>query len=136
MPIYVHKCNNGHQFDVFKKLKDYNEPDTCKCGAPSRRIITATMIAPDMQDRYISPVSGKVISSYKQRREDMERHGCVDYEPSLKEHTTKHMEREEAALEKRMDNTVEKLIHEMPADKKASLERELKSGADIEYSRH
>lgn len=35
-------------------------------------------------DTYLSPVTGKPVSGRVQRREDMKRAGCVDYEPSLK----------------------------------------------------
>lgn len=137
MPIYTYICDNGHQFDRFLKLKDYREPQTCGCGSQSKKKIMPTMLNCDMQpwDRYISPVSGKTITSYKERKKDMEDHGCVDYEPSLPKHVTKHMETEDTKLEKKMDEFVEKQIHEMPSRKREKLESELNSGADISYER-
>lgn len=136
MPIYVHKCRNGHKFDVIRKVADYNLPSVCECGAPARRILTTTMVAPDMQESYISPATGKHITSYKQRRDDMERSGCVDYEPSLRQESTNKMNKGEAALEKKMDASVEAAIHAMPIRKREKLEKELNSGANIKYSRH
>ena len=96
-----------------------------------------TMVNCDMQplDRYVSPASGKVITSYKERREDMAKTGCVDYEPSMRKHITQHMETEDAKLEKAMDETVESEIEKMPARKKEKLAEELTSGADCEYTR-
>ena len=96
-----------------------------------------TMVNCDMRpwDRYISPASGKPITSYKERREDMARHDCVDYEPSLKKHSKAHMEAEDAKLDKKLDETVEKEILNMPTKKREKLAAELESGADCEYMR-
>ena len=137
MPIYTYTCDNGHQFDRFLKLKDYREPQACDCGAASERKIMPTMLNCDMApwDRYVSPVSGRPITSYRERRKDMIEHGCVDYEPSLKKHITQHMETEDTKLEKKMDDFVEKSIQEMPVRKREKLESELDSGANISYER-
>jgi len=137
MPLYTYECKNGHQFDRILRLKDYKQPQTCKCGAKAERKIMPTMVNCDMQpwDRYISPVSGKPITSYKERREDMKKHDCVDYEPSLRKHQTKHIQDEEAKLEKAMDETVEKEVEKMPIRKREKLAEELTSGADCEYMR-
>ena len=61
--------------------------------------------------------------------------GCVDYEPSLKAESKKKLVAEETALEKSMDDTVDRLISEMPVGKREMLDRELDAGADIQYSR-
>jgi len=137
MPLYTYECSNGHIFDRILKLKDYQQSQTCKCGLPAKRKIMPTMVNCDMQpwDRYISPVSGKPITSYKERREDMKSHDCVDYEPSMVKHQTNHMNDEEAKLEKAMDETVEKEILAMPLKKKEKLAAELSSGADCQYTR-
>ena len=137
MPIYTYKCSKGHQFDRYLNLKDYRQPQTCECGAEAEKVIMPTMLNCDIQpwDHYISPVSGELITSYKQRREDMKRHDCVDYEPSLTKHVTQHMHDEEAKLDKAMGETVEKEILNMPANKREKLASELESGADCEYTR-
>ena len=137
MPIYTYLCSNNHQFDRFLKLKDYKEPQTCECGAESKRKIMPTMINCDIQpwDYYESPVSGKSITSYKERKKDMEENGCVDYDPGVRTGTTSHMKTEDAKLEKKMDDFVEKTICEMPVKKRESLDRELTSGADCAYER-
>jgi len=136
MPVYVHKCLNGHQFDIFKKMEDYNDPDVCKCGAESKRITVPTMLSPDIQpwDAYVSPATGKYITSYKDRRKDMEESGCVDYEPSLRTNSKSVIEQEEAKLEKELDATVEKTIEEMPSEKKEKLYNEMKNST-LEYER-
>jgi putative FmdB family regulatory protein len=137
MPTYEYECDNGHYFERVLPVKDYLKPQTCECGAKGNKKISIPRLNLDMQpwDRYISPVSGKPITSYKERKDDMERHGCVDYEPSLKKHITKNMEREEAKLEASIDATVEKEIHAMPARKREKLQSELAAGASCDYLR-
>ena len=138
MPIYVFTCENGHQFDRLLRLANYKDPQTCECGQPAKLKIMPTMINFDMPnwERYESPVSGKLITSYKERKADMEEHGCVDYEPSMRKHATKNMEDCDRKLEKKMDETVEAEIQKMPARKKEKLDQELvNAGAEVVYER-
>ena len=137
MPIYVYKCPKGHEFDVFKAIKNIDTPTYCECGEEAKRKIVPTMLNCDMQpwEYYESPVSGKPITSYKQRKEDMERHGCVDYEPSMKKVQKQKIKAEDAALDKKVDDTVEREWEAMPTSKKEKLANELTSGADIELTR-
>lgn len=85
------------------------------------------MIAPDLQESYVSPASGKVISSYRQRREDMLKTGCVDYEPSLKKECDQRIKCEERQLDKAVDETVEREIDSMPGREREKLGKELES---------
>ena len=137
MPIYTYTCENGHQFDRFLRLADYKKPQTCDCGLEAKRKIMPTMVNCDIQpwDHYISPASGKLITSYKERRADMAETGCVDYEPSLTRDVTKHMHVEDEKLEKRMDETVEKTIAGWDNRKREKLANELESGADCAVER-
>lgn len=136
MPVYQHRCKNGHVFDVFLKIKDYNEPQTCECGAPSERQIVPTMLNCDMPnwDRYISPTTGKLITSYKERREDMKASGCVDYEPSMKKVQKQKVKEGDAALDKMVDQTVEKQWETMDTSKREKLANEL-THSTLEYTR-
>ena len=34
-------------------------------------------------EAYTSPIDGRVINSRSDRRDDLKRHGCVEYEPSM-----------------------------------------------------
>jgi len=137
MPLYEFHCDNGHKFDLFLKIKDYNNPQTCDCGAKATRKITATMISCDIQpwDYYESPVSGKPITSYKARDEDMARHDCVDYDPGMKDVQKNRIKKMDDDLDKKVDETVEKEWDKMPTDKKEKLANELLSGADVELQR-
>jgi len=137
MPIYVYECTQGHRFDKFLPLKDYNTTQVCECGKNAYRKIVPTMLSPDIApwDAYVSPTTGNLITSHKQRKQDMRNSGCVDYEPSLKKNYKRSEREEELKIEKSLDNTVDEIYEKMPSQKKEMLERELTNGADIEYKR-
>lgn len=127
MPLYEFKCEDGHVFDEFLKLDDYDKPMTCECGKPAKRQITATMINCDIPnwDRYISPSTGKLITSYKDRKRDMQESGCIDYDPGMKAHAAKIRQDKEKELDRKIDETVERQISSMNSDQRDSLAKEL-----------
>jgi len=86
-------------------------------------------------DAYQSPITGEVISTVRQRENEMKEHDCVDYEPSLRGEADKRVREGEAKLEKMIDETVDHEISTMPAKKREKLFEELKSGVDIEVER-
>lgn len=136
MPIYDYRCENGHEFDRFLSLKEYDVPQICECGKSASRLIKPTMVNCDIQpwDRYVSPATGKVITSYKERKADMEASGCVDYEPSLKAEGKKRLKQEEAKIDKEIEKTVEKQIESMDSKTRERLGNELKY-ADLDCTR-
>ncbi len=134
MPLYSFLCNKGHKFELVLKVAEYNLPQTCECGEKAKRQVTTAMITPAFED-YESPIDGSPITSKKKRIEDMARNDCVPYESSLRQESTRNMKVEEAALEKAVDETVEREISKMPSDKRLSLEKELAAGANLEYHR-
>lgn len=137
MPIYVLECKKGHRFDKVLPLKDYNVPQICDCGEIAYRKTVPTMISPDIQpwDHYVSPSTGQYITSYKQRREDMKRSNCVDYDPSIRTESDRRIAEQDRKLDKAIEQTVEREYEKMSSDKKASLEKELSLGADLQYTR-
>lgn len=136
MPIYEYRCEDGHSFDRFLKLDDYNKAQVCDCGKPAEKIITPTMLNCDIQpwDAYVSPASGKLITSYKERDADMKATGCVDYDEGVKTDSIKKKKSEERKLDKAVDETVEKAFDAMPSSKRERLENEMKHST-LEYER-
>lgn len=134
MPVYVHKCLKGHKFDLYLKLAELDNVQTCVCGEIAQRQISAPAFQVDFP-AYISPTTGKLISSRNQRREDLKASGCVEYEPSLKEEKDRKVREDELKLEKTIDDHVEKTIYEMPSAKREKLVSELEAGVDISVER-
>ena len=136
MPIYCYCCDNGHEFDRLLALEDYKEPQTCECGADSQKIIKPTMLNCDIPnwESYVSPASGKLITSHKDRRADMQSTGCVDYDAGVRVDAKKAQDKAERDLDRQVDATVEKAFDAMPIRKKEKLENELKH-SELEYTR-
>ena len=59
-------------------------------------------------DAFVSPATGKTISSYAQRREDMKASGCRDYEgrKSESENAARLKGYDDAKLDAKIDTTV------------------------------
>lgn len=134
MPTYAYRCENGHAFDRYLKLADYAQPQTCECGAAATKVICAPMIQPDIPG-YTSPIDGRWIGSRTARRDDLRRHNCVEYEPSMKEESARRRAREDAALDAKIDEHVEREIYAMPAVKRDRLVAELEGGIDAVVTR-
>ncbi len=135
MPAYEYECPNGHHFERVLPVSEYDKPQTCECGAQGQKLISRTFGFVQRECRYDSPIDGRPITSWAQRRDDLARNGCQEYDPEMKKDAERFRAREQAKLEAAMDATVEEVIDKMPARKKESLERELSSGADISITR-
>lgn len=132
MPTYCYQCTNGHAFERYLPLADYAQPQRCECGAFGRKVISAPMIvvAPDIH--YTSPIDDRPITSMAARREDLARSGCRPYDPEMKTDYLRRNERQNAELEKAMDETVDREIAAMPARKREKLQAELEGGFTAE----
>jgi putative FmdB family regulatory protein len=134
--IYEYSCKRGHHFERVLAVADYQTPQICECGADSRRIISLprlVKVSPDV--RYDSPIDGRPITSMAQRRDDMARNNCQEYDPMMRQDAERFRARTEAALDAKMGETVEREIATMPGDKREKLGNELSSGAEIAIER-
>jgi hypothetical protein len=81
------------------------------CGkSTDKRILTPPTNVLDIQpwDAFVSPATGKVISSKTQRKEDMKASGCRDWEgmESEKRMSARAKQYDDEALDKKIDATV------------------------------
>lgn len=83
---------------------------------------------------YESPATGKWIEGTVARRNDLAASGCVAYEDGMKEEQQRRFAKEDVALDKKVDEIVEKTIYEMPAAKREQLATELEH-SDLEVAR-
>jgi hypothetical protein len=78
----------------------------------------------DMQplDAYESPATGKMITSYAQRREDMKASGCRDYEgrESEERQAARQKRISEEQEEKKLDDAVRGAWAQLSPEKKAA----------------
>lgn len=115
-------------------MADLSLPQLCECGAKMERRILAPMVQGDIQ-AYESPVDGRYISGRAARRDDLLRHNCVEFEPSLSEHQRRRVADSEQKLEDSVERTLDAEITKMPARKRELLEQEIRAGADANLVR-
>jgi hypothetical protein len=92
------------------------------------------MVARDLPG-YRSPVTDEWIEGRMARRNDLARHNCVPYEEGMKQDYTRKQRGWEESLERKVEDTVEAEIHQMPPRKREILEQELRAGASAEVVR-
>ena len=135
MPTYEFRCPEGHKFDRVLRVADYNVPQGCDCGLYAQRQISIPMVFVSQDIRYESPIDGKVITTSQQRKEDLARHGCIEYDPEMRKDAERKRAASDAALDKAVDETVEREIHSMPARSREKLAAEFEGGITAEVVR-
>ena len=76
MPLYDIRCPACEtRSTVFRKLAEYDDLPVCDCGGVFSRVISAPAVQTDIEP-FISPKTGRLISSKAALREDLARSGC------------------------------------------------------------
>ena len=136
MPSYLHRCDDGHEFDLYLKFSQLEEAQHCVCGRPASRVICAPkMIAVQADVCYTSPIDGTPITTKQKRLEDLKRSNCIPYEEGMKQDYARRQKDGEKQLDASVDSFVEAQVSQMPARKREKLESELKSGVVVDAAR-
>jgi len=142
MPRYLYECQNSKErFDRITRIIDHQAIVTCECGATATQVITAPrVIIPSHMSAtglssYHSPIDGRLISTQQQRKEDMARNDCVEYEPGMRQDVDRRVIADEIALDKAVDDTFDREIAAMPAIKRERLDAEMSAGMVAEVVR-
>lgn len=126
MPIYEAVCSNCGKYHEYicHSSKCYDTPVCCG-QATDKRILTPPRTIMDIQpwDAFVSPATGKLITSKSQRKEDMRASGCRDWEglESEKRMAARSKQYDEEALDKKIETTVRTSIAHLPPQKIAAL---------------
>lgn len=137
MPYYTAQCVAcGDTQDYFRQIDARADTPRCACGAPTTQIIDRPPMGFVQREcRYDSPVDGRPITTWAQRKDDLARHGCQEYDPEMKKDAERRRREADAALERSVDQTVEAAIETMPNRKRERLHNELMAGATAELER-
>jgi len=125
MPVFEAvclKCGKYHEY--IRPVSQYLDTPEC-CGAKTdKRLLSAPMMRADIQpwDAYQSPATGKMITSYAQRRADMKAAGCRDWEgmANEKQHAQRQKQYAEAEQDAKLDTTVRTAWAQLSPEKKAA----------------
>lgn len=85
---------------------------------------------------YACPITGTHISSKRQHEENLKQHGCRVLETGERDYNERVRAQEEAAFERKVDQTIEREIALMPSDKRERLGKELTAGVTAEVTRN
>lgn len=127
MPIYESICTKcGTRHEYVSTISRCSDTPKC-CGKKTeKRIFTAPIGQFDIQpwESYISPASGKLITSKTERREDMRATGCRQWEgmKDEKAHASRLKQEEEKKEDEKLDKEVRKAWANLdPAKKEVAL---------------
>lgn len=84
MPIYVYQCEQGHRKEEWRRISEMDDPVTCDCSLPMKKIITpvqftAGFLGSARNPGYQCPVTNEWVESKRKRRNIMAKHDLVEY---------------------------------------------------------
>lgn len=124
MPVYACECGIcGRESDYFATVAERNDHVPECCGQTMNRIVSASFVQEDIP-AYVSPTTGRVISSRAARRDDLRRSNCRPWEGFSQERT--EAARQRAYVEEKNDakltDAAHRAWHDLPSDKRAILD--------------
>lgn len=130
MPLHSFRCATGHVFDAYQPSDRLDSTMACeKCKLMAEKVfLTPPMGFVRADIHYDSPIDGRPITNYQQHVEDLRRSNCVPYEPGIKQDQERNAREHEEAVERAVDQTVEREIALMPTKKREKLTAELEGG--------
>lgn len=110
MPLYATLCRSCESSgSVFRTIADRDNLDPCSCGGELYRVLTPTFLSTEIEP-YISPVSGKLISSREQRKDEMTRLGYRTWEPGVDKDVANNRKRAQEEALKPIHDTVDQIV--------------------------
>lgn len=125
MPVYEAvclKCGKYHEY--IRPVAQCRDTPVCCETKTDKRLLSAPMMRADIQpwDAYQSPATGKLITSYAERRADMKAAGCRDWEgmDSEKQNAQRQKQYAEQANDEALDKSVRTAWAQLSPEKKAA----------------
>lgn len=116
MPLYTTSCTLcAARGVIFRKIDERDNLPLCDCGGALTRILEAPAVFGNVATfpAYISPKTGKAITSREDRRADLKASGCIAWEPGIAAQVEKNRQRgikeNEAKVCAGIDETVKAL---------------------------
>jgi hypothetical protein len=132
MPLHDFLCRNGHVSEMMVPFGTESIPCPLCLAHVDIQAEKVFLRAPMSFVRedvcYESPIDGRLVTSYQQHLEDLARNDCVLYESGIKQDQERNERMREEALERSVEETVDREIALMPAAKKEKLAAELEGG--------
>lgn len=125
MPLYDYKCPEGHGFESFFRMTQDSSSAVCPvCERAATKVLTPPRVTVE-NVRYRCPITDKVITSKRDHANNLRVHGCHVMEPGEADAIRAANARADAEFERRVGETVEREIEQMPTAKVERLANEL-----------
>jgi hypothetical protein len=122
--VYEARCREcGKVEDYYRPSSKYLDTPFC-CGYQMEKVILTPPFGVVDIPAYVSPVTGKLIGSRSERREDLKRTGSREWE-GMEQETKVAQERakaEEKAQDAKLEESVVAAWNQLPSEKRAVLE--------------
>ena len=136
MPLYDFKCNScGQVSGRFVKLQDFDKPQECNfCSGNLQRLISAPFVRVN-DIGYTCPITDKWIGSKQDHENNLAIHGCRLLEDGEHEDNNRKRQQANDDLDRAIEQTVDRQLETMPAEKLERLAKEVTSGVDVQINR-
>ena len=121
MPTYIYSNDCCGRFEKFSAIKEHKNTVFCKCGNIALQVITKPMLIIPGDINYLSPIDGRPITNKRERAEDLARHGCIEYDPCMKQDADRRIKESDKALDDAIDQAVHEGIASFSPEKQAQL---------------
>lgn len=136
MPIYDYHCDACESdMQIYYSFKEHINVTTCDCGQIAKQVVSVPMLIKSRMVYYDSPIDGRPITSEAARREDMAKNDCVEYDPGMRQDNDRHVAESQQALDRSIDDTMEKEISHLSSRQLETLNSEIASGASADVVR-
>lgn len=134
--MYSYKCLAcTSRRDIFKPLAELNRSESCEnCQAKMERQLAAPAVIGDYAG-YTCPITNEWIEGRRAHQENLKKHGCRVYESGETETFRQSKRKEEAELDRRVDETVEQYYEALPTEGREQLAVAVQSGLDVAIER-
>lgn len=122
MPIYRWGCACGHEEEGFRTVEKRRDSPV-HCGEPMELVICPAFVNADIPP-YVSPVTGKVIGSRSDRRDDLRRTQSRPWEGFEAEKREAQRQRAYAdeKFDRKLEEGVRQVYQQLPPRKRRALE--------------
>lgn len=130
MPMYTYECKCGGSFEAFHRMADDSSWSVCPtCERAAHKVLTAPRINVE-NVRYQCPITNDPIMSKRAHAENLRRNGCHVMERGEPEAIRAANAAKDAEFERRVGESVERSIEQMPSAKVERLANELATTND------